>query len=73
MCDAAPALAQICRQTVSPVSAPLVEDTDFSVTFAGAPVTLRIKLLSQAAARAGNRLIVRYQAQLDADTATNAI
>jgi large repetitive protein len=77
MCDAAPTqvTAQVFQADgVTPVSAPLVEDTDFSVTFAGAPdCTLRITMLSEAAAvTAGNRMIVRYQAQLDADSQTNA-
>jgi large repetitive protein len=77
MCDAAP--TQVTAQVfqgdgVTPVSALLVEDADFSVTFAGAPdCTLRITMLSEAAAvTAGNRMIVRYQAQLDVDSQTNA-
>jgi large repetitive protein len=77
MCDAAPTqvTAQVFQADgLTPVSALLVEDTDFSVTFAGAPdCTLRITMLSEAAAvTAGNRMIVRYQAQLDADSQTNA-
>jgi uncharacterized repeat protein (TIGR01451 family)/fimbrial isopeptide formation D2 family protein len=78
MCDAAPSqvTAQVFQSDgVTAVSAPLVAGTDFSVSFAGDPdCTLRITMLSEAAAiAAGNRLIVTYQAQLDAGSATNAV
>ena len=78
MCDAAPTqvTAQIFQADgTTPVSPPLASGTDFAVSFAGDPAcTLSIKMLSPAAAiAAGNRLIVTYQAQLDAGTATNAI
>lgn len=78
MCDAAPAqvTAQVFQADgVTPVSAPLVAGTDFTVSFTGVPdCTLRMTLLSQAAAIApGNRLIVTYQTQLDADSEVNAV
>ena len=77
MCDAAPSqvTAQVFQADgVTAVSPPLVEGTDFAVSFAGDPgCTLRLTMLSQSAAIApGNRLIVTYQAQLDADSAINA-
>jgi uncharacterized repeat protein (TIGR01451 family)/fimbrial isopeptide formation D2 family protein len=77
MCDAAPTqvTAQVFQADgVTAVSAPLVEGTDFAVSFAGDPdCTLRLTMLSPAAAiAAGNRLIVTYQAQLDPGSATNA-
>ena len=77
MCDAAPSqlTAQVFEADgVTAVSAPLVAGTDYSVSFAADPAcTLTIKMLSQAAAvAAGQRLIVRYQAQLDAGSQTNA-
>ena len=77
MCDAAPSqvTAQVFQADgVTAVSGALVAGTDFDVTFNGDPeCTLRVRMLSAAAALApGNRLIVSYQAQLDAGTATNA-
>ncbi len=77
MCEAAPSqvTAQIFEADgVTAVSAPLVEGTDFAVSFSGDPAcTLRITMLSAAAAIApGNRLILSYQAQLDADSERNA-
>jgi uncharacterized repeat protein (TIGR01451 family) len=77
MCDAAPSqvTAQVFQADgVTAVSPPLVDGTDFTLSFAGDPdCTLRITMLSQAGAiAAGHRLIVTYQAQLDADSATNA-
>ncbi|HET7203172.1 MAG TPA: hypothetical protein VFI92_07355, partial [Steroidobacteraceae bacterium] len=71
MCDAAP--TQVTAQMyladgVTAVGSALVAGTDFSVTFAGDPTcTLTLEMLTQAAALApGNRLIVTYQAELDA-------
>jgi len=72
MCDSAP--ANITAQTfladgVTAVSAPLLEGTDFVASYLPAPdCKLTITMQSAAAALAAdNRLIVTYQAQLDAD------
>jgi uncharacterized repeat protein (TIGR01451 family)/fimbrial isopeptide formation D2 family protein len=59
---------------VTPVSAALVEGTDFTVAFTGDPgCTFTLALLSAAAAIAPDqRLIFGYEIQLDADTQTGA-
>ena len=74
MCDTAPTVlsARIFQADgVTPISAPLVEGSDFGATFAPDPVcTLTITMRSAAAAIGPDeRLIVTYQAQLDADNA----
>ena len=73
MCDASP--VQISAQVfaadgVTPVSPVLVENTDFSASFIGAPgCSLTITMLSASAAiGADQRLIVTYQASLDVGT-----
>jgi uncharacterized repeat protein (TIGR01451 family) len=73
MCDAAPAgvSAQLFEADgVTPVAPPIVEGADFTVTFNGDPAcTLTIETLTPAAAiGADQRLIVTYDASLDADT-----
>jgi len=73
MCEAAPTqvTAQLFQADgVTPVSPPLTAGSDYTQAFTGAPeCTLRITLLSPAAAIAPDqRLIVTYQAQLDADS-----
>ena len=75
MCDATP--TNITARTyladgTTPVSAPLVQGTDFVVNYLGDPdCTLTITMQSAAAAvAADNRLIVTYQTQLDADNVT---
>jgi uncharacterized repeat protein (TIGR01451 family) len=72
-CDAAP--AQITAQVfeangTTPVSAALVEGTDFSVAWTGAPsCELVLSMLSAAGALGvDQRLIVGYEASLDTDT-----
>ena len=73
MCDAAP--TQVTAQVYSAdgttaVGAPLVEGTDFAVTFTPAPdCRYTVEMLTPAAALAPDqRLIVTYDAVLDADT-----
>jgi uncharacterized repeat protein (TIGR01451 family) len=74
MCDVAPntITAQLyLSDGVTTVGAPLVENTDFNVNFtAGAPTcSLTFTSITPAAAiPADHRLIVRYNASLDADT-----
>ena len=73
MCDAAPSqlTAQLFQADgVTAVSPPLVQGTDFSVTFAGEPAcTLTLTMLTEAGAiGAGQHLLVTYQAQLDSDS-----
>jgi uncharacterized repeat protein (TIGR01451 family) len=73
MCDTTPVVltAQVfLADGVTPVSAPLVEGTDFVTAFTGVPAcTLTITMQSAAAAvPQDNRLIVTYQAELDTDT-----
>jgi len=73
MCDVAPTgwTAQVFEADgTTAVSAPLVPGTDFSVSFSGAPdCTVEVRLLTPATAVGpGQRLILGYQAQLDADT-----
>ncbi|MBN1239909.1 MAG: DUF11 domain-containing protein [Gammaproteobacteria bacterium] len=79
MCDAAPTVlgAQVYQADgVTPVAGkgPLVAGTDFSVGYTAAPACeLTLTMLSaDGAIGPGERLIVRYQAQLDADTANGA-
>jgi uncharacterized repeat protein (TIGR01451 family) len=76
-CDVPP--SQVSAQVfesdgVTPVSGPLVEGTDFSVDFVGEPgCVLSIALLSATASiDADQRLIVTYEAQLDADSQDGA-
>lgn len=77
MCATTPAILSarvFAADGVTPVSAPLVAGTDFSTAFvAGTPAcTLTFTGLSAAAALdPSQRLIVTYQAELDADTAPN--
>ncbi len=73
MCDNAPTnvTAQIfLADGVTPVTAPLVEGTDFVVAFTGDPAcTFAITMQSPTAALPeDNRLIVTYQGALDVDT-----
>ncbi|AMO23702.1 isopeptide-forming domain-containing fimbrial protein [Ramlibacter tataouinensis] len=75
MCGAAPAnvTARVYQADgVTPVSANLVNGTDFTTSFAGAPAcTLRINLLSASTALAPTqRLIVTYGASLDAGSSS---
>jgi fimbrial isopeptide formation D2 family protein/uncharacterized repeat protein (TIGR01451 family) len=56
---------------VTPVSGPLVEGTDYSVTYSGAPTCqLSITMLDTPATRVGpsDHLIITYQSQLDGDS-----
>jgi uncharacterized repeat protein (TIGR01451 family)/fimbrial isopeptide formation D2 family protein len=75
MCGSAPTniTAQIYQTNgTTPVSAPLVNGTDFTVTFAGAPsctMTIVMKPTAATAIAPTNRLIVTYSAVLDAGTA----
>jgi len=73
MCDVAPAAvtAQLFEADGATVVAPpLVEGTDFALTFNGDPdCTFTIEMLTATAAiGADQRLIVTYEASLDADT-----
>ena len=73
MCDTAPALlsAQVFQADGStPVSAPLAPGVDFTAVFAPAPTCLWTLSFSsaQTAIGPGERLIVLYQSELDADT-----
>ena len=74
MCGTAPTnvTARIYQADgVTPVSAPLVSGTDFTVSFAGAPsCTLMVAMKSSATAiPPTDRLIVTYSASLDPNTA----
>jgi uncharacterized repeat protein (TIGR01451 family)/fimbrial isopeptide formation D2 family protein len=73
MCAAAPTnlTAGIYQSNGTTLVSPLVNGTDYSVSFAPAPAcTLTVSLLTPAAAIAPtNRLIVGYNAQLDPGTA----
>ncbi|MFO7619894.1 MAG: hypothetical protein R6W81_01330 [Bacteroidales bacterium] len=56
---------------VTPVSGPLVQGTDFTVSYNGAPFCeLALTMLDTTAAKIGpsQRLIIRYESQLDADS-----
>ncbi len=73
LCDAAP--SQVTARVfladgVTPVSVPLVAGTDFTVTFQGAPnCLLTLAMLTPATViGADQRLIVTYEAQLDANS-----
>lgn len=76
MCDHDPTTAPgisaqvFAADGVTPVSSPLVEGTDFSVAFSGAPTCqLRLSMDSAAAVmEPSQRLILRYQSQINADT-----
>ena len=73
MCDIAPSAvtAQVFQADgVTPVSGPLVQGTDFTLVFAGAPsCQLTLGILSAAGTLGPDqRLLVSYQAQADADT-----
>jgi uncharacterized repeat protein (TIGR01451 family) len=76
-CDAGPSAitAQLfLADGVTPVSAPLVAGTDFTVAFSGAPGCLLTLGVVSAAGTIGadQRLIVRYETSLDADTQNGA-
>lgn len=78
MCDAAPTAvtAQVFQADgVTPVGAVLVAGTDYTSAFAPAPsCTLTLTMRSAAAAIAPNqRLIVSYQASLDADNLSGTV
>ena len=73
MCDAAPlaVTAQLFEADgVTPAAPALIAGTDYTVTFNGDPAcTFTLEMLTTAAAiGADQRLIVTYQASLDADT-----
>lgn len=73
MCDTPPTIlaAQVFEPDgVTPVSGPLVEGSDFTSSFTTAPACLlEIRMQSDAAAIGpGQRLIVTYAADVDADT-----
>jgi hypothetical protein len=73
MCDAAPAnvTAQLFEADgVTAAAPPLIAGSDFAVSFAGDPLcTFSVSMLSAAASiDPGQRLIVGYEASLDADT-----
>jgi uncharacterized repeat protein (TIGR01451 family) len=73
MCDAAPTAitARVFQADgTTPVSGPLAQGTDFTALFAGAPTCeITFNLLSAAAVVGPDqRLIITYQAQLDADS-----
>jgi len=77
MCDAAPNTVTAQRYLadgVTPVGSALLAGTDFDVAFAGDPVcTVTIRTLTPAAAiGADERLIITYEASLDADTQQDA-
>jgi uncharacterized repeat protein (TIGR01451 family)/fimbrial isopeptide formation D2 family protein len=72
MCDAAPTAitAQVFEADGTPVSGVLVEGTDYSVAFSGAPtcqMTLTV-LTAAGTLGPGQRLIATYETLLDADT-----
>src|SRR5262245_1326840 len=72
-CDTAPSqfTARVFQADgTTPVSAALVAGTDFTVTFSGDPTCSFTLAIASAAGTIGadQRLIVTYQAQLDADT-----
>jgi len=78
MCDTAP--IQITAQLfeadgVTPVGPPLAQGADFVVGFQGEPACTLTLTMSTAATVIGpdQRLVVTYQASLDADTQQNAI
>jgi uncharacterized repeat protein (TIGR01451 family)/fimbrial isopeptide formation D2 family protein len=78
MCDAAPQniTAQVFESDgVTPVSAVFVEGTDFTATFLGDPTcTMTLSMLtSDTEIGAGQRLIVNYEAELDAGSIENAV
>ena len=77
MCDTPPAIltAQVfLADGTTAVSPPLVQGTDYITSFAGDPAcTLTITMQSPAAAiPADNRLIITYEAEIDADTPSAA-
>ncbi len=76
-CDMAPSAitAQVFQSDgVTPVSAPLVQNTDFAVSFNGTPACEMSLSLLSAAGTIGpdQRLIVTYQPALDADSQNGA-
>ncbi|HSG58583.1 MAG TPA: SdrD B-like domain-containing protein [Woeseiaceae bacterium] len=78
MCDAAPVAitAQLFEADgVTPAAPALVEGVDFDVAFTGDPLcTFTLQMLTPAAAIGPDqRLIVTYQAELDADTQRDAV
>jgi len=74
MCDVTPVIqsAQVFDAGGNPVpgKGPLVPGADFSLTYSGAPnCQLDLRMLTPAAAIGGDeRLIIRYQTQLDSNT-----
>jgi uncharacterized repeat protein (TIGR01451 family) len=75
MCDYDPTTAPgvsaqiFAADGVTPVSGPLVQGTDYSVTYIGAP-TCQLSLTMESAAaviESSQHLIITYQSQLDAD------
>jgi len=76
MCDAAPANVTVqlyAADGVTPAAPALVAGTDFAVIFNGDPAcTLTLQMLTpEAAIGVDQRLIVSYDASLDADTQTD--
>jgi uncharacterized repeat protein (TIGR01451 family) len=76
MCDAMPTVltAQVFEADGTPDSGVLVQGTDYSVSWSGAPGCLfTLSVLSdQGTIGPGQRLLVSYEAQLDADTQNGA-
>jgi uncharacterized repeat protein (TIGR01451 family) len=79
MCDSTPQVlsAQVFAAdgvTPAPGKGPLVEGTDFALSYAGAPTCeLSLAMLTSAAViGADQRLIITYRSQLDADTQAGA-
>ena len=78
MCDAAPVNVVVQRYAAdgaTTLAPALVEGTDFTLTFVGDPnCTLTLEMLTPAAAIGPDeRLIVTYDASLDADTQRDAV
>lgn len=79
MCDTAPTniVAQMyLADGVTPVGAVLVQGTDYVVNYTGCTLTITMQTSAAAivaSATENNRLIITYQAELDADTPHNSI
>ncbi len=78
MCDAAPAAvtAQLYEADgTTPVGQPLVDGTDFAITFSGDPAcAFTAQMLAPGAAIGPDqRLIITYEASFDADTQRDAV
>ena len=60
---------------ITPVSGPLVQDTDYSVTYNAATCQLSLTMLDTPAAKIGpsQHLVITYQSQLDADVTTDGL